>query len=262
MQQGHPKSQSKPKEEPSAVSSLLSTHEPPPGRMSPPIRVVLAEDHARLRALLRRSLAALPDFEIVGEAATGGEAVRLVKAVRPDVLLLDVQLAGDLDGVEVATQLKGCSTRILAFSGHSDSVHVASLLQAGAAGYLSKEAPVPRIAEAVRAVAAGESRWFEAAPFGPVALASDELAALHYLAAGGRPTTIRDVLGGSAEAAVDVLQRLYDSLDASSWYEAVARAWGLGLVGRVKKPRRPTTYSIRSNVPGQARAARFGSYGV
>lgn len=232
--------------------------------MSAPIRVVLAEDHARLRALVRRSLSAHPDVEIAGEAATGGEAVRLVHAVRPDVLVLDVQLAGDLDGVQVATRLAGGSTRILAFSAHSDPVHVAHLLQAGATGYLSKEAPVQRIAEAVRAVAAGESRWFEAAPFGPVALASDEMAALHFLAAGGRPGALREALGGTDEAALDVRQRLYSALDASSWYEAVARAWGLGLLGAgcTEEPLPVPVYSIGSNVPGQARAARFRSYGA
>ena len=229
------------------------------------IRVVLAEDHALLRALLRKALAAMPDIEIVGEAATGGEALRLVRAVQPDVLVLDIQLAGDLDGVQVAQRLKGSASRVLAYSAHSDPVHVAHLLQAGASGYLSKEAPTHRVGAAVRAVAAGESRWFEADPFGPVVLAPDELVALRHLAQGGRPDTLAEALGGTTEAALDVLSRLYTTMDASSWYEAVARGWGLGLIGsgRVEEPRDPrSVYSIRVNVPGQASAASAGSYGA
>lgn len=240
--------------------------------MALPVRVVLAEDHTLLRALLRSTLAARPDIEIVGEAATGGEAVRLVRAVQPDVLVLDVELAGGLDGVEVAARVSGGTCRVLAYSSHNDPVHIAHLLQAGAAGYLSKEAPVGRIGEVVRAVAAGESRWFEAAPGAAPALTVEEAGALQHLASGGRPETVAGALGTSAPEALGVLATLYAKLGASSWYEALALGWGQGLVGsdrqdgagRVEEPRmsygrRP---SIRVKVPGHASSASVGSYGA
>ncbi|WP_420456993.1 response regulator [Rubrivirga sp.] len=232
--------------------------------MPTPTRVVLAEDHDLLRALLRSTLAACPDLVVVGEAATGGEAIRLVRAVRPDVLVLDIQLAGDQDGVDVATRVAGGACHVLAYSSHNDPVHVAHLLRAGASGYLSKEAPVHRVVEAIRAVAAGESRWFEAGVDSTVRLAPDELRALAHFATGGRPDTLARALGTSAVEATDVLAGLYARLGASSWYEALARGWALGLIGpgRVREPVGARGYSIRAKRPGQARAARAGSYGA
>lgn len=234
--------------------------------MSLPIRVVLAEDHTLLRALLRTTLAARPDVEVVGEAATGGEAVRLVRSVQPDVLVLDVELAGGLDGVEVASRVAGGTCRVLAYSSHNDPVHVAHLLRAGAAGYLSKEAPVARIGEAVRAVAAGESRWFEADVETSALLTPEEMAALTHLAGGGRPGTLATALGTSTEEALGVLSDLYAKLGASSWYEALAWGWGQGLIGpgRVGELRLAGGhgYSMRVKVPGQASSASVGSYGA
>lgn len=234
--------------------------------MSLPIRVVLAEDHTLLRALLRATLAARPDMEVVGEAATGGEAVRLVRSVQPDVLVLDVELAGGLDGVEVASRVAGGRCRVLAYSSHNDPVHVAHLLRAGAAGYLSKEAPVGRIGEVVRAVAAGESRWFEPDFETQARLTPAEMAALKHLASGGRPDTLAGALDTSAEEAVGVLSGLYTKLGASSWYEALARGWGQGLIGpgRTGEPRPADgyRYSMRVKVPGHASSASVGSYGA
>lgn len=232
--------------------------------MAQPIRVVLAEDHTLLRALLRQTLAACPDIIVVGEAETGYEAVRLIGAVQPDVVVLDIELSGGLDGVEVATRLAGMRCRVLAHSSHSDPVHVAHLLQAGASGYLSKEAPVGRIGEAVRAVAAGESRWFEADAGASAPLTTEETTALRHLAACGSATTLDVALSTSTQAAAAVLSSLYDKLNASSWYEAVARGWGEGLVGPVNRSGepRPPVYSTRANVPGQANSASLGSYGA
>ncbi len=232
--------------------------------MPVPIRVALVEDHALLRALLRSTLSASSDLDIVGEAETGAEAIRLVRAVRPDVLVLDIQLAGSQDGVDVATRVAGGACRVLAYSSHSDPVHVAHLLRAGASGYLSKEAPVHRVAEAVRAVAAGESRWFESGVDAAALLAPDELRALAHFATGGRPETLARALGTSATDARDVLSGLCARLDASSWYEALARGWALGLIGpgHVREPVGARGYSIRAKRPGQARAARVGSYGA
>lgn len=220
--------------------------------MASPLRVVLVEDHTLLRSFLRSTLTASPDVVVVGEAATGAEGVRLVRTVRPDVLVLDVQLAGGIDGVEVAAYVADGDCRVLAFSSHSDPVHVAHLLRAGAAGFLSKEAPVSEIVTAVRAVAAGESRWFAAGLKASALLTPDESAALAFLAGGGGP----DGLGAG------VLDGLLGALGASSWYEALANGWGLGLVRSGRSPVGEPDYSIRSKRPGQAIAASAGSYGA
>lgn len=232
--------------------------------MAHAVRVVLAEDHTLLRALLRSTLSARPDIDVVGEAASGSEAVRLVRAVQPDVLVLDVELNGGLDGVQVAERVSSGACRVLAYSSHNDPVHVAHLLRAGAAGYLSKEAPVGRIGDVVRAVAAGESRWFEAAPSVSPALSTDEVAALDHLATGGRPDTLGGLLGASTDSHA-VLSGLYAKLGASSWYEALALGWGQGLVRtpRVEDPCQPYGRpSIRLKVPGHASSASVGSYGA
>jgi len=197
-----------------------------------PLRVAIAEDHALLRGLIRAQLVAEPGVMVVGEAATGAEAVALVRRLRPDVLVLDVELAEGLDGVQVAAAVAGEGCRILAHSSHSDPVHVAHLLRAGASGYLSKEAPTGHLAAAVRAVAAGEGRWFEAPPQAAVTLAPGARAAL----------------------------------DACSWYEALARAWALGLIGEGRVGAPSGGYvpgrSTRAKVPGQASSASAGSYGA
>lgn len=231
--------------------------------MPAPIRVVLAEDHTLLRALLRATLSAHPGLSVVGEAATGSEAVRLVRAVQPDVLVLNIELAGGQDGVEVTSRVTGGACRVLAYSSYDDPVHVTHLLQAGASGYLSKGAPIHRVAEAVRAVAAGESRWFAAGLGGTPRPPAGEMDALRHFASGGRPGTLAQGLGVSAEAALGLLAGLYATLGATSWYDALARGWALGLVG----PGAPVArvergYSVRANVPGQANAASVGSYGA
>lgn len=220
--------------------------------MMSPIRVVLAEDHGTLRAALRAVLDAHTDLEVVGEAATGAEVIALVHVLEPDVLILDVELQGDLDGVEVTAHLAGEACRVLAFSATDDLVHVAELLRAGAAGYLAKGAPVRYVAPAVRAVATGESRWFAAGPMPSPHLSSDEARLLSALAQGEHPTTVARTLGTSAVESQTLLASLYAKLGASSWYEALALGWGCGLVG----------YSTRVNVPGHASSANAGSYGA
>jgi len=222
-----------------------------------PLRVAIAEDHALLRGLIRAQLVAEPGVMVVGEAATGAEAVALVRRLRPDVLVLDVELAEGLDGVQVAAAVAGEGCRILAHSSHSDPVHVAHLLRAGASGYLSKEAPTGHLAAAVRAVAAGEGRWFEAPPQAAVTLAPGARAALDHLVAGGVPQAPPDPSG---------LAALLAALDACSWYEALARAWALGLIGEGRVGAPSGGYvpgrSTRAKVPGQASSASAGSYGA
>lgn len=203
-----------------------------------PIRVVLADDHPAMRAGLRALLEASGVVEVVGEAATGLEAVRVVQAMRPDVLVLDMELP-ELSGVEVAERLAadGCETRILAFSAHDDPAYVSRLLQVGAAGYITKDKPPTMVVEAVQAVARGEGRWFvtmtppDVAPPGGD-LTAREVQVLREMARGGANEQIATALHISGNTVRNHVSNIYQKLGVHSWREAVAWAWERGLVGR------------------------------
>jgi two-component system, NarL family, response regulator NreC len=121
------------------------------------IRVLLADDHAVVRAGFRMILAAQSNIEIIGEASNGREAVEMAERSQPDVVVMDVTMP-ELNGIE-ATRRLGQSTprtRILALSMHKDSVYVREILKAGARGYLLKDALDKDLVAAVEAVARGE----------------------------------------------------------------------------------------------------------
>jgi len=122
------------------------------------IRLLLADDHAVVRAGTRELLERQPDLDIVGEAADGEEAVRLTHELQPDVVVMDVRMPR-LSGVEATRRIKAqCpEVRVLVLTAHDDDEYVFALLQAGANGYLLKTAEIEKVVEAIRAVAAGQS---------------------------------------------------------------------------------------------------------
>ncbi|MGB9611021.1 MAG: response regulator [Bryobacteraceae bacterium] len=121
------------------------------------IRILLADDHSMVRQGFRRILEAQADFEIVGEASDGREAIALAEQLRPDIVVMDVAMPG-LNGIEATRRIVESSprTRVLALSMHRDSVYVREILRAGARGYLLKDAFDADLVAAVRAVARGE----------------------------------------------------------------------------------------------------------
>lgn len=121
------------------------------------IRVVVADDHAVVRAGLQQLLAGAEDIEVVGVAADGGEAVELARRHRPDVVLMDLQMPG-VDGVS-ATRLLAEEdlAQVLVLTSFSDSERIVAALDAGAVGYLLKDAEPDEVLAGIRAVQRGES---------------------------------------------------------------------------------------------------------
>lgn len=120
------------------------------------IRVFLADDHAIVRDGLRAILEAQSDITVVGDAADGRQAVRLVQQLRPDVAVVDIAMP-ELNGIEATYEIcQTCpDTQVVILSMHSAVEHIFRALQAGARGYLLKESAGQEVVEAVRAVYAG-----------------------------------------------------------------------------------------------------------
>jgi DNA-binding NarL/FixJ family response regulator len=122
------------------------------------IRLVIADDHPIVRDGLSGMFAADPDFEVVGEAGDGAEAIRLAEALRPDVILMDLQMPG-VDGVAAIAQLaeRGVRARVLVLTTYDTDGYVVPAIEAGATGYLLKDAPRDELLRAVRAAADGQT---------------------------------------------------------------------------------------------------------
>jgi DNA-binding NarL/FixJ family response regulator len=126
--------------------------------MSEVVRVLLADDEALLRGTLRLLIDATPGLTVVGEAATGREAVELAEAREPDVVLMDIRMP-DLDGIAATEQVTAASDppRVLVLTTFDLDEYVYRALRAGASGFLLKDTPPPRLLDAIRLVAAGEA---------------------------------------------------------------------------------------------------------
>ena len=122
------------------------------------IRILVADDHPMLREGLVAVLSTQPDFDIVGEAANGAEVVRLAEALRPDVILLDLEMP-DVDGVAALEGLRDAvsAARAIVFTAYDTDERILRSLRAGARGYLLKGASRQEIFDAVRTVHAGGS---------------------------------------------------------------------------------------------------------
>lgn len=122
------------------------------------IRVVVVDDHAVVRSGLVQFLSGTDDVEVVGTAADGDEAVTVVRSCTPDVVLMDLQMPG-VDGVTATRRITEAATGadVLVLTSYSDRARIVGALDAGAVGYLLKDADPEQVLEGIRAVARGES---------------------------------------------------------------------------------------------------------
>jgi DNA-binding NarL/FixJ family response regulator len=121
------------------------------------IRVILADDHAVVRAGVKAVLSSAKDIEVVGEASNGREAVALAERLNPDVVVMDLSM-GEMDGITATKTLveKGSTCKVLILTMHAEDAYLVKLLEAGASGYLVKSAADRELVDAVRAVAHGD----------------------------------------------------------------------------------------------------------
>jgi DNA-binding NarL/FixJ family response regulator len=201
------------------------------------IRVVIADDHPVARAGIRKFLEKEPDLQVIAEASTGEEAIRLVGELSPDVLLLDMELPG-MRGTEVARKLKELKSpvRVLALSTYDNRQYILGLLASGAAGYLIKEEVPETIIEAVRGVARGEQGWVSRRVAAKMTvwmqgdstkegeLTEREVEVLRLVVAGKTNQEIGFALGISPRTVEKHVDSLYGKMGVSSRVEAAVSA--------------------------------------
>ncbi|MDQ3855113.1 MAG: response regulator transcription factor [Chloroflexota bacterium] len=208
------------------------------------IRVLLADDHPVVRGGIKALLEVAEDIAVVGEASDGAEALRLAREMQPDVLVLDMELP-EMSGAEVAERLAGSAhpVRVLALSAYDRENYITETLEAGAAGYLTKDEAPGHIVEAVRGVARGQDGWVSRRVAAKMiqrakvrsrnqtpaqsALSPREQEVLELLAGGIPNPEIASTLFISEGTVRNHVTSIYNKLGARTRAEAVAKAWQL-----------------------------------
>lgn len=198
------------------------------------IRVLIADDHEIVRDGLKRILAATPDLQTAAEAASGDEALALVKAGDYDLVMVDMSMPG-LSGIDLIKRLRleRPKLRILVLSMHGEQQYAARALKAGAAGYLNKDSAAEMLVGALRKIAAGGVHIPEATAATLLrssgkppheALSDREFEVLRLLAAGLGPTEIGDKLHLSVKTVSTHKAHILEKLHAGSIAELVRYA--------------------------------------
>jgi DNA-binding NarL/FixJ family response regulator len=212
---------------------------------SPPIRVVVADDHPVVRAGLVALLSSLPDVEVVATAADGAEAVREVVTTRPDVALLDLNMPG-LGGVEATRELGRVAPRVgvLVLTMYDDEDSVFAAMRAGARGYLVKGVEQDDLVRAIRSVAAGEAIFgpgvaervlgFLTAPAARTDAVFPELTPreheiLDLIAAGLRNAAIAERMAIAPKTVANNVSAILTKLQVADRAQAIVRARDAGL---------------------------------
>ena len=121
-------------------------------------RVLIVDDHPVARQGLAMAIGRDSDLEVCGEAERIADALRLVESERPDVVIIDLSLDGGEDGIELIDFIKSrwANVKLLAYSSHNEETYAGRVLRAGAAGFVSKRAPIPKVVLAVRQILCDE----------------------------------------------------------------------------------------------------------
>lgn len=216
------------------------------------IRVLLADDHAVLRAGLAMLLNAQSDMEVAGEAGNGAEAVRSVQTTAPDLVVMDLSM-GEHSGLEAISKVRSSSvgTKVLVLSMHTDASYVRMALAAGASGYVAKSVADTELLTAIRAVAQGRTfvdlafeaqavrsevmeeyrQESESRPADPIRrLSGREREVLSRVAQGFTNSQIAESLGVSVKSIETYRARVLEKLGLRTRAELVRFALGSGLL--------------------------------
>lgn len=204
------------------------------------IRLLLADDHPVVREGLRGMLESQSDFAVVGEAGDGGEALRLIEQVRPDVVLMDLRMP-EMDGVTAirAMRERGLPVHVLVLTTFDSDADIVRAVEAGATGYLLKDAPRQELFRAVRAAARGETVLAPAVAsrlLGRMRAPDDEtltereMDVLQLVAKGNSNREIGKALHISNATVKTHLVHIYAKLDVSDRTSAVTTALARGIL--------------------------------
>ena len=206
--------------------------------MNPRTRIVIADDHAVVRAGLRTLIDGQADMEVVGEASNADDAVAQVCLMKPDIVVLDITMAGG-GGLKAQQKIAASApeTKIVFLSMHSDPAFVRTAMSAGAVGYITKKAVHTELLNALRAVRVGKRYLDPTAsegflpPRGKQAILSErERETLRLLASGYTNQEIADRLFVSVKTVETYRARIMVKLDAKSRAEMVRYAINAGLL--------------------------------
>jgi DNA-binding NarL/FixJ family response regulator len=207
------------------------------------VRVMIVDDHPVTRDGLRAALGTAEDVEIVGEASSGEEAVKVVNEVEPDVVFMDVRMPG-MNGIEATRAIRqgNPDTRVILFTVDESRASIAEAIQAGVSGYLLKDVGVDELVSAARLALEGkavihptltqafieEVRLVDRKPEAP--LSRREIEILQRVAYGATTKEVADKLGISPHTVKTHLERIFEKLGANDRAQAVAIAIRQGLV--------------------------------
>lgn len=204
------------------------------------IRLVLSDDHPVVRAGMRALLEAEPDLAVIGEASSAEEAVTLAATPGVDLVLMDLQFPGRLQGVDATRRIRSTpgAPRVLVLTNYDTDADILGAIEAGASGYLLKDAPPGELVAAIRAAAAGESALAPAvasrldasqrSPDQRLTVRESEVLAL--VAAGSTNREIGQALFLSEATVKSHLVHIFTKLGVGSRTAAVAKARELGAI--------------------------------
>ncbi len=218
-----------------------------------PIQVLLVDDHKIVRQGVRAYLHTLKDIRVVGEADSGAAAVTAAEQHRPDVVLMDLELPGDMDGIAATRQIRKLhpETQVIVVTSHHQDEYIFPAVRAGAISYLLKDVEPDELAEAIRKAAQGEAvldsrvasriiqelqgiRKDEVNPF--TELSDREFEVLRLIAAGKSNAEIAEALVIGESTVKTHIANLLRKLHLDDRTQAAVYAWKQGIVQRGRNP--------------------------